>query len=153
MMEFTQLERNGWILQCPSCGNDIRYTLITHLELPVPFFYADNCNDVLLRKQDQRRVEQLYAEYGDQEPPDSALASLWNSILSNAPEASCGGKFGFWSNVKCPVCGKEFPYAQGTRNVRFRVFESKVVLIDGATIIGDSATESWRIRVTLDSNS
>ena len=148
MMNFRQLERNGWGLKCPCCGENIRYSLINNQQVPVPFFYAEKGNDVLLRKQDERRVERFYQNQNGAEPSEAALEALWNSILVEAPSAPCGGKFGLWSNVKCPSCGKEMPYNRGVRNVRLRIFEPKIVLIDGAVILGDSGAESWVVKVT-----
>ena len=152
MKNFKKLERDGWLLSCPLCGEDIFYSIINIQQIPLPFFYAEEGNDVLLRKEDERRLERILNE--DRKVVESdVLEKLWMRILKDAPEAPCGGKYGLWSNVKCPTCFHELPYNNGVRNVSLRLNEPKIVLIDGATIVGDSDEDSWQVKVNIRPNS
>ncbi len=145
-MTFSNLERKGWILKCPFCAKDIAYTLFTNQDAPTPFFYADTSNDILLRKSDQNLVHELY-ERG--EPSVEQLAALWNDIVSNAPASPDGGKFHLWSNVKCVTCGREIPYNNGIEDIKTRIFEPKIVVVDGSRIIGDAPSDTWRVNVKV----
>lgn len=147
-MIFEELARDGWSIDCPFCGRAILYSLINNRDLPVPFFYGERTNDVLLRKQDQERVDQLFQSIASgRSPSTEEFEALWKSILENAPDAPAGGRFGFWSNIKCPHCRKEIPYNKGVKNVELRIFEPRIVLVDGAVLLGDSPDQSWRVRV------
>jgi len=151
-MGLQELERDGWILACPFCGKDIRYTLINNQQIPVPFFYAENGNDVLLRKQDELKVEEVFRDAQGATPNIDLLERLWLRILEDTPEAPCGGKYGLWANVKCPNCTREIPYNDGIRNISRRVNEPKIVLVDGAVLVRDSVESSWRVKVKIKTN-
>lgn len=134
--------RKGWVLACPACERPIVYTILTNWDAPVPFFYADASNDVLLRFSDRQRVESL-----GENPDLAVLEHLWNEILSSAPVAPSGGEFGLWTNVSCPHCGYEIPYNGGVRNLSIRIYEPRIVLVDGAVVVGDVDQETWVVRV------
>lgn len=151
-MKLQILNRDGWRMRCPFCNESITYTLINNQQLPVPFFYAEDCNDVLLRKADQKLVDKAFANAAGKEPNLESLENLWHQLLDAAPSTSNGGRYGFWSNVKCPNCSAEIPYNDGNKDVRQRIFDSKIVLINGASLIGDSEGESWRINVISHGN-
>lgn len=146
-MEIMKLKRSGWDMECPFCHANIRYTLINNQQPPVPFFYAELCNDVLLRKSDERMVNNLLSIASGEKASINTLENMWLSILQDAPDAPHGGKFGFWSNIKCPHCGKEIQYNQGIKDVWLRIFEPKIVLVDGSVIVGDSLSDTWQIQV------
>lgn len=152
-MNLQILDRDGWTMQCPSCAESIIYTLINNQQFPVPFFYAEDCNDVLLRKTDQKLVDKAFADSAGGKPNLKSLENLWHQMLDVAPSTGNGGRYGFWSNVKCPSCFAEMPYNDGAKDAEQRIFEPKIVLVNGASLIGDTEGDSWRINVLLQSTS
>jgi hypothetical protein len=150
VIPFTPLRRTGWSLACPFCRDPILYTLINNPSPPVPFFYSERGNDVLLRKSDLARVEALYERSQNIIPSDAVLEALWKSLLDQAPLAPDGGHFVFWANVKCPSCKQELPYNNGIRDLHLRIFEPGIILVDHARIIGDSHKESCEVIVELE---
>lgn len=148
-MVFQVLERDGWSIDCPYCKGKIIYTIIKNQQTPVPFFYSERANDVLLRKQDEERVDKLYSSLRGETPSLDALEVLWKSILKSSPEAPHGGRFGLWSYVKCPHCGTELPYNKGVRDLNIRIFEPDIILIDKAILLGNDLPNSWQIKVKL----
>ncbi len=149
-MNFTESlrteERSGWTLNCPFCGNKILYTQLSNWDAPVPFFYSNENNDVLLRDGDIQKVREVHLRCNEF-PSLSKLKTLWEEILIDAPETPSGGTFSLWSNVKCPHCKREMPYNNGVRDLNVRIYDPKVVLIDGAIIWGDEPAKSWRVKV------
>lgn len=142
-------ERPGWILTCPFCGGEISYT---HLNLydGEPFLYADGSNDVLLRESDSLKLRTHLAENIGIRAGNGyieELAKLWYEIERTSPEAPSGGRFKLWSNVKCPHCNKEMPYNNGNQDLAVRLNDPKVILIDGAVVLGDDIDSSWRVKV------
>jgi len=152
-MSFQTLNRDGWTMQCPFCNEDISYTLINNKQLPVPFFYAEDSNDVLLRKADLKLVDEAFAGSTGGKPSLEPLKNLWLQILDAAPSTANGGRYKFWSNVKCPNCSAEIPYNDGTKDVEQRIFEPRIVLVNGASLIGDAEGDSWRINVLQQASS
>lgn len=146
MNQFKEIERNGWTLKCPSCSHEVLYTKIKNWDIPTLFFYGETSNDVLLRKSDTANVREKMTKETLDFP---ALEILWNEILNTAPDCPTGGKFSFWANVHCPNCRQEFPYNQGVRNVAIRINEPEIILIDGAIVIGDNSSDSWKVKVIL----
>lgn len=144
------VDRDGWTIDCPACGQPIKYTLLLNPRPPVPFFYSSTGNDVLLRRSDERKVDDLSARQSLESVPIEELEALWLSILDDAPDAPSGGRFALWANVKCTTCGKEVPYNKGVRDLSLRIFEPRIVVVDGAMVIGDSEAESWIARVRTD---
>lgn len=148
MRKPQQLIRDGWSLSCPFCNNSVKYTYFVNWFIPTPFFYSDGCNDVLLKKSDGEQVQKLLER---KKPILSELECLWKEFLKSAPAAPNGGQFSFWANVKCPFCNKEFPYNNGIRDLNVRINDSKIVLIDGAVVVGDNPEETWQVKVKINS--
>jgi hypothetical protein len=146
VIKFQELKRDGWSVGCPFCKRDIRYTLINNQQSPIPFYYSQAGNDILLRKQDELSVQKLFSKFSGK-PTLRELEKLWLAILESAPDAPHGGKFGLWSNVKCTHCHKELPYNDGVKNLELRIYEPKIVAVDGAILMGDSPEESWQVKV------
>lgn len=145
-MSIREITRPGWTRLCPKCRKEIRYTVVNIWNAPEPFFYCNTCNNVLLRGSDSKR-----APIGDPSDPEHLAASveLWESIVQDAPACPCGGHFGLWSNVKCPSCAYEFPYNYGVKSVLTRILDSAIVVIEGATVVGDGPNDSWIARVKV----
>jgi hypothetical protein len=137
--------RPGWVKTCPYCGREIRFTKLVNTEL-VPFFYSDASNDVLIRDKDRELVRAATAA-GEEDVRE--LQELWLEILDTAPLPPNGGRFSLWANIRCPFCRIEFPYNNGIRDVRVRLYEPNVVLVDGAVVVRDTASTSWRVAVTV----
>jgi hypothetical protein len=146
-MNFKEIQRSGWQIECPYCKKQIRYTLINNNQLPTPFFYADKGNDILLRKSDELKVIEFFKKFDlcNSDPSLELLEKLWNLILKSAPLSPGGGVFRLWENVKCPHCWIKMPH--DIQSIDARIYEPKIVLIDGAIICGDSAAESWKVVV------
>lgn len=143
-MSFEEDVRPGAVTQCDRCGEQVKFAVLTNWNIPTPFFYCDACNCVLLRKSDERRIPT-----GDTGKPKyiSEVMAVYESIVTTAPPCPCGGRFALWSWVKCPHCGHEWPYNDGVRNIALRVVDAKVVLVDGAIIVGDTPGDSRIMRV------
>jgi len=144
MNEPEQIIRDGWTLECPFCNKPILYTYFVNWFVPTPFFYSDSSNDVLLRKNDGEKVQKILE---NKNILLTELEIIWNECLRDAPPALDGGHFTFWANVKCPHCKKELPYNNGVKDLKVRIYDSRIILIDGAMVVGDNAEETWRIRV------
>jgi len=100
----------------------------------------------LLRKSDGKIVQDLLER---KTPTLPELESLWKEFLKSAPAAPNGGQFSFWANVNCPFCNKEFPYNNGIQDLNVRINDSKIVVIDGAVVVGDTPEATWQIKVKL----
>lgn len=145
-----EIVRDGWILNCPYCKKEILYTHFVNWSVPIPFFYSDKSNDVLLRKSDEKKVHELFEKkQSNSKPTIVELESLWNEIILNAPPAINGGRFTMWANVKCPHCKTEFPYNNGNKDLNIRLYDSKIVLVNNAIVVGDSEKDSWKIIVRI----
>ena len=66
---------------------------------------------------------------------DSDVVDAINHLLKVMPSAVVA-KYSIWNNVKCPKCGMEFPY-RFRGNLKMRLDDQEVVLIDGCTIDSD----------------
>jgi len=137
-----ETERAGWESKCTSCSGKILYTHLTLQQGPSPFFYSNASNDVLRRKSDEEKMDELY-EAGS--PSIKQLETLWKNVLITAPPAPSGGEFTFWSNVRCPHCNFEFPYNEGIQDLDMRLNEYKIIVIDGAIIVGDD--DCYKVKV------
>lgn len=141
-MSINTLRRKGWKVECPNCSKDFYYTVINNYDSPTPFFYAEDSNDVLLRDSDKELVK-------SDVKGDGELEALWKNILKHAPNTRLGGEYKLWSNVKCTHCGFEVPYNGGVRDIRIRIYEPKIILMDNAFVIGDDAENTFQIRVDI----
>jgi hypothetical protein len=139
--------KDGNKLNCPLCHGDVLYWRFSVPSIPWPFFYCERCNDVFVRLAQPPPMSPLSENSKEQL---AQLEAYWHAVLDAAPPCPCGGRFGFWTNVKCPHCWYEFPYARGTRNVELRINEPYVIAIDGATVLDGEPSSDWiaRVRVT-----
>lgn len=126
--DVLQEERRGWSRPCPKCASEIRYTVLNLNAGVEPFLYCDQGSDFVLRQEDRQAV---LASAGEN-PSLKELRAFYKDLERRLPPCPGGGRFRIWSNIKCPVCGFEFPYASGRRNELVRFFESKVVWVEGA---------------------
>jgi hypothetical protein len=146
MKKYLEKTYSGWKLSCPFCTKNILYTKLTNWDMPTPFYYSDESNDVLLRNSDDKKVNQIFE---NKKPSLKELESMWNEFLQNAPLPPNGGKFTFWANIKCPNCKKEIPYNNGVRDINIRIYEPNIILIDGAIVVGDNDENTWRTKVEI----
>ncbi|MEA5115464.1 MAG: hypothetical protein VB050_15720 [Geobacteraceae bacterium] len=146
MNEPEQIIRDGWTLECPFCSKTILYTYFVNWFVPTPFFYSDSSNDVLLRKSDGEKVHEILE---NKKLLLAELEIIWKECLKDAPPALDGGQFTLWANVKCPHCKKELPYNDGVKDLKVRIYDSRIILIDGAVVVGDSVKETWQIKVRV----
>jgi hypothetical protein len=132
-------KRTGWAKPCPYCAEETRFTKFTNQQGPVPFFYSSSGKDLLLRRSDRERLDELYKSIGDSSGPSiQSLKHLWEDILNHAPEPPHGGQFTLWANVRCPHCDTEFPYNRGVKDDWLRIHEPAIIVIDGTTVVEDS---------------
>lgn len=123
----------------------LRFTAINVSETVTPFFYSTSGKAVLLRRSDARKFAALIDKVGQDE---SKLVEFAETILADAPLAPDGTRFALWTNVKCLNCDYEFPYDGGVRSIVRRLFDPKVALTDGMSVIGDIPSESFIVQVT-----
>ena len=140
------IKRKGWVGNCPACGEHFLYTKFNNTE-PTPFFYCDKQSDVLLRESDQKLVREAYKSRRNS---PAELKELWDSFVEKAPSCICGGKFGFWTYIRCPSCQEQLPYPTGPELVSTRIHEPQVIVLDGRYVLRDTPGESYQVIVTLD---
>jgi hypothetical protein len=145
-LEFEEEVRKGSVTKCRFCGEDIKFTWLVNWDPPVPFFFSNVGNDVAVRKSDNGRVDEYFVA-GKKSVAE--LEALWKAIVESLPQAPDGGRFELWANFKCPHCKKEIPYNEGVRNIHIRIWEPKIILIDGAVVLDDTFEDSWRVKVEL----
>ncbi len=144
-------KRTGWAKPCPYCSERICFTKFTNWQGPVPFFYSSSGKDLLLRRSDRERVDDLYKSIEDSSGPSiQELNQLWVDILSHAPKPPHGGEFTLWANVRCPHCNTEFPYNRGIKNDRVRIHEPAVIVVDGVTVVEDNGCYQVSVEVGLE---
>jgi hypothetical protein len=143
--QMPEIERTGWVRDCPFCDGTFSYTKFTNQSGPTPFFYSTRHNDILLRQSDLNRVMR---EYAGLEIDVDALEALWRDILSKAPVPPRGGEFTLWANVKCPHCGVEFPYNKGQKDLARRLCEPKIIVPDGAILLSDGGCTRLRVKTS-----
>ncbi len=141
--EIQSEERPGWSRSCPSCGREIRYTILNINSGAEPFLYCDSGSDFVLREEDREAAKQL-APLGEH-PSLGDLRELYTELEARLPPCPTGGRFTIWANIKCPSCDYEFPYAGGKRDEAVRFFESKIVWVEGATAFGGARLPSCRL--------
>lgn len=146
MSNINEVTRNGKILSCPFCKEEILYTTIVNWFVPTPFFYSNKSNDVLLRESDGLKIQQLL------EQKNLSLDELnkhWNDFINTAPLPPNGGQFTLWANVKCPHCGIELPYNDGIQDLQVRIYDAHIILIDGSAVVGDKMESTWKVKVNI----
>lgn len=141
--QIQQEERRGWSRACPRCAEEIRYTVLNLSAGVEPFLYCDEGSDFVLREEDKKAAQQLARPNGAVSLDD--LRAFYRELQERLPPCPNGGRFGIWSNVKCPHCGHEFPYAGGERDEEVRFLESKIVWVEGATAFRGSTRPSSRL--------
>jgi hypothetical protein len=137
--------RPGWVVACPLCGEPNRYTTF-RVDPPRPFFYESVACDVLLRESDESRAADTWVP---NPPSDEELGRRWLEALDGAPIAPSGGTFSLWANIHCPVCRREIPYNGGVRDLHVRLYDPYIVVMDGASVVGDDGTYIVRVDPVL----
>lgn len=136
-------ERPGWIMSCPDCDADIRYTVLNVVPGEDVFLYSDETSDFVLRDEDASVACELRCN-SKNELIDGLGNFYWKLERTLAPCPN-GGHFRIWSNVKCPRCSYEFPYNNGVRNRATRFTERALVWIEGATAFRGVSQPSNRL--------
>jgi hypothetical protein len=144
---------DGYKLECSSCHKDVLYWRFSVPSVPWPFFYCEQCNNIL---HDLAQFPPAPPFSENCQEQLRRLEAYWNTVLGAAPPCPCGGRFTFWANVKCPHCWYEFPYGGGMRNnIDLRINEHYIIAVDGAIILHGDSSLDWkaRIRVAEDAGS
>jgi len=108
-------------INCPSCGEAIKFYHYSGMGGLAPHFYCDTCSNVLFREKDRLKLRQ-------NEPSEELL----NEIAKDLPKCICGGQFRAGANTKCPHCRKEVPH-QG--NPVQRLTDPYVIQLEGAYLL------------------
>lgn len=109
--------------ECPDCGLEIPAWRSSGMSQLCPHFYCTECNNVIVREEDQRLT------HNDQTP------EILEKIASSLPICGCGGKFMPGTNPKCPSCKHQFPHRLSPL---LRLTDPNVILVDGAIMYGDN---------------
>jgi hypothetical protein len=108
-----------------------------------PFMYCERCSNVLKRRSDHVALYKLWFSRPESERGDDLVMRFYEELEGVAPKCPCGGNFRIWANVKCPSCHYEIPYDRGHRNPATRANDYAVIMLDGATMIGDDEKSTW----------
>lgn|SRR5450830_235459 len=122
----------GRTLLCPSCGETIRYSWLSGMSGSHIHLYATENNDVVMREAWVIRINELML----QSVTDSEVIEEIGNLL-DVISPSLSEKYAVWNNVKCPKCRVEFPY-RWKGNLKLRLEDRQVVLIDGCTLDSDN---------------
>ena len=122
--------RPGWALNCPSCGQEVRYTVLNLSGGREPFLYCDSSSDFVLRDEDIELVVDRAGEVAT--PTIEHLGSVYDDLESILDACPAGGSFRRWANARCPHCNQVFPYNSGLQSEDVRYMESRVIWIEGA---------------------
>ena len=136
--------RKGFSRQCPQCGSVIKYTVFNVHSHPRPYFYSVSGESLLLRRSDAAAFTRALESLGENE---IELRTLASNLLKTAQPSPDGSNFDLWANIRCKHCKFEFPYNHGVRSVFRRIMDSKIVIIDGTVVLGDSPEESYVVVV------
>lgn len=128
--------------KCPYCNGTIRFTSIRLHNWPEPFLYCDTCSNILRRESDTTAAHQALS-VGTPEPSHEVIMRLYHSIESSRPLCPCGGRFRVWANPRCPSCYRQLPYNNGVKNDEVRAHDTLMIVLDGATVIGDTRETTW----------
>jgi predicted RNA-binding Zn-ribbon protein involved in translation (DUF1610 family) len=121
--EIISEERHGWALNCPSCGETIRYTILNVVGGNDLFLYSEKSSNFVLRSEDCELAKNISDRI--------ALLQLYRKIEKSLPATESGRQFKLERNVCCPKCGSEFPY-QYAPDSDGRLYENKIIWIEGA---------------------
>lgn len=138
-------ERQGWCMRCPSCGKDIRYTVLSITTGLEPFLYCKGSSDFVLRDEDTELVVRRVGN--GRLPTVDQLRGIYDELEQGLDPCPGNGTFDRWANVKCPGCEYEFPYNDGVRAEELRYYETKVVWIEGAIAYRGPRVPSDRLTV------
>jgi len=141
-------ERTGWIISCPNCQKDIRYTILNIQPGEDVFLYCNKSSDFVLRDEDLYLAHKIARK--NNENVIDGLIKIYDDLEHKLPECPCGGSFKRWSNVKCPFCLYEFPYNNGVKNEAFRMMEGNIIWIEGAIAYrGNNRPSNRLVKVDL----
>jgi len=132
---------SGRVTRCPSCHYEVLYSWLSGMAGPHLYFYANDNNDVLIRKAWFANIEVLLQKG----TTDSLVLAAIDALLKGLPGAL--SKYSVWSNVKCPCCRSEFPY-RFKENLKLRLEDSAVILIDGCQLDTDEGV--FAVEIGLD---
>lgn len=121
-------------VSCPFCSKVIRFTPISLGAGVVPFFYCNKCSNVACRDEDSELMYRKAYQRSVGVFVERTVEETYMAIESVLPSCVCGGRFKISSNAKCPHCLKEIPYNRGIKNLSVRLFDERIVWIEGATV-------------------
>lgn len=121
-------ERSGWLIACPNCNYNIKYTVLNIESGLDIFLYNESNSDFLLRKEDRQLAREIL-EY-DETALIKEIETIYTNIENSNISLPDGGRFKINSNIKCPDCSYEFPLKNKSKTSRF--LSTKLVWIEGA---------------------
>lgn len=134
-------ERQGWSLNCPSCKENIKYTILNIVSGVDVFFYSDQCSDVLLREEDRELANRIDSR--------KELLDLYFMLETSLSMTKNSQQFKLKNNVCCPKCGSQFPY-KFLPDSDGRLYENKIIWIEGATLFrGTFEPSNKLVKVSL----
>lgn len=137
-------ERTGWMIECPNCSEQVRYTVLRLSPGKDVYLYCNRSSDFILRDEDSYAAQLIEDRFGKEYFLDE-LRRLYEDLERNLPESPGGGNFKIWSNVKCPHCSYEFPYNNNIRNESARFMESALIWVEGAVAYRGGSRSSNRL--------
>ena len=135
-------ERTGWVLACPHCSEQVRYTVLKLSPADV-YLYCDKCSDFVLRDEDFAIAQRI--DRSDEKRALHELRGIYESLEMNLPGCPGGGHFKVWSSVKCPHCSYEFPYNNNAKDEGVRFMESTLIWVEGAVAYRGASRPSNRL--------
>jgi len=134
--------RSGWVMPCPKCQQQIRFTVLNVVGGRDPFLYCERGSDFVLRDEDSAAVARLV---GSRMPTISELRAIYDGLERNLQPCPAGGRFNRWANERCQHCQDEIPYGDGSHAEDVRYFESKVIWVKGAIAYRGAGSNSNRL--------
>lgn len=110
----------------------------------MPYFYSTSGAALLLRRSDALRFGEALQQFGEDE---GKLRNIAIELLTATSPAPDGTRFDLWANLRCGLCGFEFPYNNGVQSVARRISDSTIVVADGTVVIGDVPEECYILHV------
>jgi hypothetical protein len=125
------------IIDCPTCGEKVKFTNISGMSGRHVHFYALDSNDIIMREEWSDKLEELISSKSS----DAEIENYFSKeLLRLRPEK----RYSIWANVKCPNCNTEFPY-RFVGNLKARLQDLAIILIDGCEI--DTDAESFTVKL------
>ena len=131
-------DRKGWALNCPNCDAEVKYTALNVVGGEDLFFYSNKNSDVVLREEDRRRARIIKS--------NDELLNLYSDIETRLSTLDNGSQFKLSNNICCPHCGEQFPY-KFNADSQERLYESKIIWVEGATIFRGAYEPSNKLGV------